>query len=123
MDFKLDKNTHDIIWNNGPLTQTYMTVVREDVVGQRLTIRLMTFLGEWFANTAYGVPYWQRILGKKIDKQTVDAIFQEKILEEDGVAEIISFNSSLSSTREYSLEFKVRCTDSTIASVTLEVGV
>jgi hypothetical protein len=100
-----------------------MTVTREDIVAQRLTIRLLTFLGEWFANTAYGVPYWQRILGKKVDKSTVDAIFQEKILEEDGVAEILSFNSELSRTREYSLRFKVRCTDSTIANVAFEVGV
>lgn len=75
-----------------------------DVVAQRLKIRLLTFLGEYNFNTQYGVPYFQRILGKRIRKQDIDNIFQQQILLEEGVIQIISFNSTLVNS-VYSLTF------------------
>jgi len=83
-------------------------------------------LSEWEFNTVYGVPYLQRILGKKIQKEDVDNIFREQILLEPGVAELLSFNSTLttSTTRVYSLTFKVRCKDATVSLVTInDIGI
>lgn len=112
MDFLLETNPispyhHDIVWNNGPLTKEYTTQPFTQTVAQRLKIRLMTFLGEWVYNTAYGVPYWERILGKKVDKSSVDLIFQQQILLEEGVKEITSFSSTFEN-RNYSMTFQVR---------------
>ncbi len=76
-------------------------------VAQRLRIRLLTFLGEWFLDTTYGVPYWT-ILGRKTSKSVVDRIFQTEILKEQGVLEILEFNSALNSNRQYSMSFRVR---------------
>lgn len=121
MDLLLDPISHDVVFVNGdcPVTQE-----RVDVVAQRLKIRLLTFLSEWEFNTAYGVPYLQRILGKKIQKEDVDNIFREQILLEAGVAEILSFNSVLTTTRIYSLTFKVRCKDATVSLVTInDIGI
>lgn len=79
-----------------------------ETVAQRLKIRLLTFQNEWFLDTTYGVPYWQRLLGvKQTSKAAADLIFQQKILEEQGVKEIVSFDSSFAN-RQYSLTFKVR---------------
>ena len=106
MDFLLSSE-HDIVWNNGPLTQEFTTQPFTQTVGQRLKIRLLTFRNEWFLDTEYGVPYWQQILGFKNKKETVDQIFQQEILKENGVKELISFDSTFEN-RVYSLTFQVR---------------
>ena len=108
IDFKLDPISWDIIWRNGPLRKEETTQPLTETVGQRLKIRLQTFLGEWFINTVYGVPYWQRLLGvKQTSKAAADLIFQQQILAEDGVKEIVTFTSTFVN-RKYSLVFSVR---------------
>lgn len=112
MDLLLDLNPlspsyGDLTFVNGPLPRNATTQELTEVVGQRLYIRLRTFREEWFINTEYGVPYWQRILGRKISKSAVDLIFQEQILAETGVQEITFFSSTLVN-RKYSLQFRVR---------------
>lgn len=104
----LDYN--DAIFINGSLTTEGITSTPAEVVAQRLSIRLQSFLGEWFLNTAYGIPYYQRILSKKTTKTAVDRIFQEQILSERGVREITSFTSTFQN-RQYEMSFRVRALD------------
>ena len=99
----------DLTWKNGPLTPNYTTQSRVDVVAQRLRIRLLTFREEWFLDTGYGIPYFQRILGFKIKKSDVDLIFQREILLENGVKELTFFESTFEN-RKYSLSFRVKVT-------------
>jgi hypothetical protein len=108
LDFKLDSNSWDIVWRNGPLRKEETTQPMTETVGQRLKIRLLTFYGEWFINTVYGVPYFSRLLGiKQTSKAAADLIFQQQILAEEGVKEIVTFNSTFVN-RKYSLVFSVR---------------
>lgn len=95
----------DLVFVNG---ECPVTDENRLVVAQRLTISLRTFLSEWFLDVNYGVPYWERILGKKTTKNTVDRILQTEILKVQGVLEITEFNSTLSRSREYSMSFRVR---------------
>lgn len=106
MDLLLNTE-NDLVFFNGPLTAEYTTQPLTQTVAQRLKIRLMTFRGEWFLDTEYGVPYWQSILGKKVPKSRVDSILQQEILAERGVKEIVSFTSSLQN-RQYSASFRVK---------------
>lgn len=116
IDFLLNSQTHDIVWNNGPLTKDYTTQPYTQTVGQRLKIRLLTFMGEWFLDTTYGVPYWQRLLGiKQTSKSAIDLIFQQQILAEPGVKEIVSFDSTFQN-RQYSLNFRVKVVTGEITS-------
>lgn len=116
IDFLLNSQTHDIVWNNGPLTKDYTTQPYTQTVGQRLKIRLLTFMGEWFLDTTYGVPYWQRLLGiKQTSKSAIDLIFQQQILAEPGVKEIVSFGSTFQN-RQYSLNFRVKVVTGEITS-------
>lgn len=108
MDLLLNIQSNDAVWVNGPLTKEYTTQPFTQTVEQRLRILLQTFLEEWFWDTTYGIPYFQRILAKKnISKSAVDLIFQTKILEEIGVKEITYFESTFVN-RQYSLTFKVK---------------
>lgn len=120
MDIKLGKDG-DAVFINGPLNLQGVSHFAQDVVAQRLTIRLRTWLGEWFINTTYGVPYATRILTKVASKTTVDNILREQILDEPGVLQIEKFTSSFDpSSRTYSCEFSVLTREGS-ASVTVAV--
>ena len=115
MDILINNDTsspsyNDAVFINGQLTLEGVSSTPAEVVAQRLQIRLQSFLGEWFINTAYGVPYWQRLLGKRANKTAVDRIFQEQILGERGVREITSFSSTFQN-RTYEMSFRVRALD------------
>ena len=115
MDLKLNDSTWDCVFINGPLTKEGITSPLTETVAQRLKILLLTFMGEWFWDTTYGIPYYQSILGRKTTKERVDLIYNQKILSEPGVREIITFDSTLKN-RVYSLTFSVRVTDGTITA-------
>lgn len=108
MDLLLDRNTgsYDLVFVNGQCPTTSDAI---DRTTQRLYIRLKSLLGEWWWDTTYGVPWLEKILGYKVRKQTVDMILQEQILSENGVIELVSFNSSLdNASRAYTCSFRVR---------------
>lgn len=112
MDILIDSNPispgyEDAVFFNGALTKEYTTQPFVQTVAQRLKIRLLTFRGEWFLDTEYGVPYWQQILGLKTPKSSLDQIFQEQVLAENGVKEITSFSSTFQN-RQYSASFRVK---------------
>ena len=124
MDVRLDLMTGDAVFANGP------AVIGDGVisdaasnVAQRLYIMLRTFAGEWYLNVEHGVPYFQSVLGKKVPVETIDLIFQQRILEEEGVQEIVEFSSSLSTSRVYSMRFKVKANGLTVDIANIEAGV
>lgn len=118
MDFKLSSTEpNDIIWVNGPLRKEDTTQTQVEVTGQRLLILLRSWLGDWFINTAYGVPWEQRVIAKKnISKAGVDTLLQQIVLTDSGVREIVSWNSTLSSSRKYTLVFSIKVVDGTISA-------
>lgn len=120
MDIAL--NGYDAKFVNGPDISSMVVKLPADVVAQRLTIRLRTFFSEWFINTDYGVPYFERILRKGVNKTTVDNILREQILDEVGVLEIVSFDSTFNAgARTYSCSFQVRTASGTSQTVTVSV--
>lgn len=115
MDFKLNLDG-DIIWRNGPLLRQDTTQTPVEVTGQRLLILLRTWMGEWFLDTTYGIPWEQRILAKKqVSKASVDLILQQKVLSDEGVKEIVSWESTFVN-RHYDLTFKIKVVDGTISA-------
>lgn len=111
MDLLLDRTrgVHDLVFVNGECPSTGDLI---DVVIQRLYIRLRTFLGEWFLNVEYGVPWLEDVLGHKAPKSRVDMIIQSQILAERNVKQVTEFNSTMDTlTRNYTCSFRVR-TDS-----------
>ena len=97
---------HDLYFINGETPMTYENKV---TLAQRLKIKLLTFQSEWFLDTTIGIPYFQTILTRGVSKITIDSIYQEAILSEPDVIEIVEFNSIIDTeTRSYRLSFKVR---------------
>ena len=114
----------DVIFYNYPLTREQMTCGLKSSVSQRLVTRLKTFKGEWFMDNTYGFPYFQEVLGKKINKEDVDNIYRREILKERGVKNLTYFKSTLSKDRVYKLEFRISVGDGVFSDVIgLEVDI
>ncbi len=74
--------------------------------------RLRLLLGEWWENTADGLPLFEEIVGRFFSTmggiERVDLIFADRIMGTQGVAEIKEFNSELNpNTRVYSAAITV----------------
>ena len=80
-------------------------------VGQAVLTRLELFTGEWFLDTSEGTPYATEILGTGTES-VYDLAIQDRILNTEGVASIVSYQSSKSAERALT----VTCTVDTIYS-------
>ena len=68
---------------------TFTTSNSEEIL-QRVKMRLRFFQGEWFLDTAHGIPYYQEMIGKKpANLNIVSQIFNDAILEVEGVLSMI----------------------------------
>jgi len=120
VDIFLDPSSHDIVYADGDIRMTASLL--EDAA-QRIKVRLQIFKGEWVLDNREGVPYYQEIL-TKASKESVDAIFKAKILEEPFVDNIIEFVSTYSPVnRTYSLEFSVLLVGGTTLSDTFTLEI
>ena len=57
-------------------------------IAQQIRLTLSIFLGEWFLDTSFGVPYFESILGKGRSVYEIEAIIRKKVREVPGVQEI-----------------------------------
>jgi len=73
-----------------------------DAVVQIIKSRLLLLMGEWWEDTADGLPLWQSILGQRNSKVVVDNLIQQRILKTQYVTGIESLTSTYdSSSRAY----------------------
>lgn len=98
----IDLSTNDLILIDG-----------SKAIAQHLSIRLQFFLGEWFLDTTQGIPYFQEILTKDFDLETVQLIFSDTITTTPGVQSLEEFNLQLNNAnRVLRVNFKAQLTDS-----------
>lgn len=98
--------SHDIAFvsNDFQLTQT-----EDQSLAQRLTVKLRTFEGEFYLDSSVGIPYISDIFGKNRSLDSIKAIFQNAIVEEEEVLGLTSLDLSLDkANRTLSVTFNVR---------------
>lgn len=102
MDIQLDSNGHILLTTNG------LSLVNDRalLVAQRLSVRLRTYLGEWFLDTTMGIDWFADVLLKNVSKQTVDSILQNELIKDRFVVKIKTFSSSVIN-RNYVCSFSV----------------
>jgi len=111
-DILIDPVTHDISLVNG--TTMVLCTELKDLTRQRVEITLKTYMGEWFANTIFGVPYFQTVFGKNT-KNAADIAFKTAIQGVEGVQELLAYESTLDNkTRKLTVSFKALGTDGQI---------
>lgn len=106
-DLKLDDTNWDLVVENSDLA----IVDRQDAVKENIKQRLRLFLGEWFLDTASGIPYYQDVLKKNPNPVIVQGVFQDAIINTPGVLELLDFQLNYSrSARTLEITFSVRTT-------------
>lgn len=115
----------DLEFKNGDLTGGIAT--GDDEVVQRIRTRLFRERGEWFLNTASGLPWYQDgkgILGATLrEKSTVDLLIRKRILETEGVARVVKLNTLFSiGSRTCSVYMQVLMNSGSVVEDTLTIG-
>ena len=95
-----------------------------ETISQHIRQRLQSFLGEWFLNLSYGVPWIQQILGKVQYLSTVETILKAMIEDSPGVEEITSFSIGESDQeRTIRVDFTVLLYSGETTSDSLELNI
>ncbi len=63
-----------------------------DRIAQQINVTLQVFLGEWFLDTSFGVPYFEDVLVKSPDRARIEAVLRSRILAVPGVQRVVSFD-------------------------------
>ncbi len=82
IDIALDTKTHDLDLSQGGDCSWIEGAER---VAQQIKVTLLAFLGEWFLDVTFGVPYFEAIMVKAPDRASLEAIFRAKIAAVPGV--------------------------------------
>lgn len=101
-DLALNTKTNDLVINKDAIL-----IDNAERVAQQIRIRLNSFLGEWFLNTAYGIPYLEYILIKNPNLTLVRSILRKQIAGVDDVTKIESLTLELDNqTRKLTVDFE-----------------
>lgn len=117
--FKLNANGDIDIDSNGHML---LLQTKQELVRQRLEIKLRTWRGEYWLDTSFGIPYrdngdGKAIIGKGYTQKDVDALYIAAIREDEDVNSIEYFNSEYNPvSRDYSLKFEVKVDDEILSS-------
>lgn len=83
---KLDPETLDLV------TSGALFLNGREEIAQTIQTRLRLFLGEYFRDITDGTPWFQQILGKFENLNSVEAILRNRIFTTEGVVRLLSFN-------------------------------
>ncbi len=79
--------------SDGDLGAFNATVSGRDLVAQRVSIRLRTFLGEWILDASKGLPFFAWIASKPPDPAAIGALVRREIDTTPGVLRTSDFSS------------------------------
>lgn len=99
--FALDGN-HDIFVTGGNLAR----VSEGAEVAQKISTKLLHYLGEWWLDLNSGTPWFQSILGEADNLGEAESILKGVITTTPGVTSLISFTADLDIARVFSVTFE-----------------
>lgn len=102
-------------------------VTGADEIMQRLKLRLLRELGEWFLDTSVGLPWYQEgygILGtKRTRENSVMLLIRRCVMSTEGVRSIEKLTTMfLLGNRTFSIYIRVLLTDNTVQEITVPVA-
>jgi hypothetical protein len=94
-DLALNRLDHDMVFQpipaefNKPVKYQLFIMDTADRVAQQIKINLLSFLGEWFLDTTYGVPYLEKILVKNPRMPVIETILRSHIKSVPDVKKVV----------------------------------
>jgi len=104
IDFKLSKDTHDLVLENGDLS----FVSQKEEIAQSIIVRLLFLEAEWELNYTMGTPWFDVLFNTRIPQSLKEQTIKNIILQTDGVTGIRSFSFVVdSATKKANVTFEV----------------
>lgn len=109
----IDTGVWDIYVYKGHIARTPLSTmlngVDADQITQAIATKLRTFMGEYYLDQTYGIPYYQTILQKGSDRAYFDAVVKTAILSIKGVYKLQTYTGSFNANnpRQYDISFSV----------------
>jgi hypothetical protein len=111
--YKLDGNKKFLMSN---FTYDMATTIQDSLI-QKIRLKFMFVLGEYWLDVDKGVPYFDKedgqisIFNKSADVNTIESTLKEYLLDTEGVKEILSFSFSIDNGfRRADINFDVKTT-------------
>lgn len=82
VDLQLDAKTHDLALDLRGRARLVAGAAR---VAQQVEVTLLTFLGEWFLDITFGVPYFETILVKSPNRTEIESVIRARVKAVPGV--------------------------------------
>ncbi|KUE88877.1 hypothetical protein ASL20_09635 [Cupriavidus necator] len=85
-------------------------------IAQQIEVTLRAFLGEWFLDVSFGVPYLNKVLVKGPDRAQLEAIFRARIGDVPGVTSVQRIDLLIDHAgRALAIEFEADTTEGLVA--------
>lgn len=84
IDLKLGRD-HDLALSK---TNDLVFIDGAQRVRQQITVTLLTFLGEWFLDDTWGVPYLEKIMVKSPKRAEIENVIRAKVRDVPGVTAV-----------------------------------
>jgi hypothetical protein len=117
MDFLLQNNDIKIV--NGDLA---LCPTDKEATAQAIIMRLKTLAGEWFLDETLGIPYFQRIFGRKQSEQFIRNLLMNSIQTLSGVETISDFRAYLKDDRTMTINFRALLKDGSAININEDMG-
>lgn len=95
IDIKLDPLTHDVALSK---TNDLVLIDGAERIRQQIKVTLLTFFGEWFLDTTFGVPYFEVILIKNPRRAEIENVLRQKVRDVPGVSAVPSVEIEIDAT-------------------------
>ena len=103
-DLALSAATHDLIIVDKDL----VLINNAERVAQQIKITLLAFLGEWFLDQRFGVPYLESVMIKNPNMAFIRGILRGKILDVPDVKSVDALSTQLNvKTRTLTVSYEV----------------
>ena len=110
-------NQRDITIVNGAL----QLVEGDDEIVQGVELKILSFVGDWFLDLVFGIPYWGRVFARGINEADLYGIFTLAIQQSDGIEAVENLNIDIDS-RTRTLDLTAKAYTSTGLPLAISVG-
>lgn len=94
--------------NGDIVTQGVRFIGEREEIAQTIRTRLRLFYGEYFRDITDGTPWFQTVLGQRINDDARESVLRERIAKTEGVINLIAFSADFDEdTRKYTVTASV----------------
>jgi hypothetical protein len=94
-----------------------------DTIAQAIVIRLKTLAGEWFLDSALGIPYFTEIFGHKRNSRFIRQLLLPEIEAVPGVHQVKDFEVHEKTNRQLLIKFNAVLSSGTVVTINESMGV